>query len=84
VFLGIAGFVIYNELSLFGERLGVSGQAPPLLAQAASFLVFAALCLALFLVFALAPGEPPLSRLTNFFGILRKPAAPLTSKVARA
>jgi lipopolysaccharide export system permease protein len=72
VFLGIAGFIIYNELSLFGERLGMSGQVTPLLAQAASFIGFSVLCAGLFLVFALAPGEPPLSRITHVIGSLRR------------
>jgi lipopolysaccharide export system permease protein len=72
VFLGIAGFIIYNELSLFGERLGISGQMSPLPAQAISFLVFALLCLSLFFVFALLPGEPPLSRLMHALSFLRR------------
>ena len=62
VFLGLACFIIYNEFSLFGERLGFTGQVAPLPAQAASFLPFAAFCAALFLISALLPGESPLSR----------------------
>jgi len=61
--LGVAAVVIYNELSLFGERLGFSGQVEPLLAQAASFGPFVCLCVGLFLAFALLPGAPPLARI---------------------
>ncbi len=64
VFLGLASFIIYNELSLFGERLGFTGQVVPLPAQAASFLPFAGLCVAVFLVSAFKAGEPPLSRIS--------------------
>lgn len=74
VFLGLAGFIIYNELSLFGERLGGAGQMTPLAAQATPFLVFASICLALFSVFAFRPGEPPLARLENLIAyLIRKP-----------
>ena len=62
--IGVAGFIVYNEFSLFGERLGFTAQVGPLPAQAASFFPFAGLCIALFLVFALLPGAPPLARAT--------------------
>ena len=76
VFLGLAGFIIYNELSLFGERLGSSGQVAPLAAQATPFLVFASICLTLFTVFAFRPGEPPLARFENLIAhLVRKTRA---------
>jgi lipopolysaccharide export system permease protein len=37
----IAAFILYNELSLFAERLGFSGQADSIFAQAAFLSVFA-------------------------------------------
>lgn len=81
VIIGITLFIIYNELSLFGERLGASGQVEPLPAQAASFLCFAAFSVALYLIYALRPGEPPLSQLSALFvRIFRKStSAPLLS-----
>ena len=81
VFLGLAAFIVYNEFSLFGERLGFSGQVAPLFAQAASFFPFAALCTALFLVSALLPGEPLLSRIA---GIVSSPFAGLRRLIVSA
>jgi len=70
--LGVAGIIVYNELSLFGERLGFTAQAAPLPAQAASFVPFAGLCVALFLTFALLPGTPPLGRVAMALARLRR------------
>ncbi len=67
VFLGLASFIIYNELSLFGERLGFTGQQPALPAQAASFVPFAILCVGIYLLSAFLPGEPPLTRMASMF-----------------
>jgi len=63
--LGVAGVIVYNELSLFGERLGFTAQVAPLPAQAASFVPFAGICVALFMAFALLPGTPPLGRVAG-------------------
>ena len=65
VFLGLATFIIYNELSLFGERLGFTGQVAAMPAQAASFIPFAILCAGLYLLSAFLPGEPPLARMAS-------------------
>ena len=56
LFFALAGFIIYNELSLFGERLGFSGQAQPFEAQAVSFVAFAAACVVCFVYVAFSPG----------------------------
>jgi len=82
VFLGVAGFIIYNELSLFGERLGMSGQMAALPAQAVSFAGFAAVSVGLFLIFARSPGEPPLSRIAGVF--TRRPVPAPAARAARA
>jgi lipopolysaccharide export system permease protein len=76
VVVGIALFIIYNELSLFGERLGASGQVAPLAAQAPSFLCFAAVSLGLYLTYALRPGEPALSQLSALCARTFRKAAP--------
>jgi len=60
--LGVGIVIVYNEFSLFGERLGFTARVEPLPAQAASFVPFAGLCIVLFLVFSLLPGAAPLGR----------------------
>ena len=54
-------YIVYNEISLYGERLGFNGQADPLPVQVAPLLVFAALSVGLFLPMALRSGEPPMA-----------------------
>jgi len=73
--LGVTGVILYNEFSLFGERLGFAGQVEALPAQAASFVPFAGLCVGLFLTFALLPGAPPLARAAAALTRLQRPRA---------
>jgi lipopolysaccharide export system permease protein len=54
LFIGLSLYLVYNELSLFGERLGFSGQAPSIAVQAALFLLFAGVAVALFTRVAVA------------------------------
>lgn len=55
LFIGLALYLIYNELSLFAERLGFSGQAPSAPVQAAFLLLFAVAAVALFARVAVGP-----------------------------
>jgi lipopolysaccharide export system permease protein len=48
LFIGLALYLIYNELSLFAERLGFSGQAPSTVLQTVLLLLFASVAIALF------------------------------------
>lgn len=55
LFIGLGMFLVYNELSLFGERLGFSGQAPSLQVQAAFLLLFAGAAVTLLARVAMGP-----------------------------
>lgn len=48
LFVALGLFIIFNEVSLFGERLGFSDQAPPVMPQAAALGVFALVAVVLF------------------------------------
>ncbi len=60
-------YVVYNEISLYGERLGFNGQAPPLPVQLAPFLVFGIICISLFLFAARYGNESPSNVIRAFF-----------------
>jgi lipopolysaccharide export system permease protein len=68
LFAALALFIVYNELSLFAERLGFSGQAPPLPFQAALLIGFGLLSLVLFALSAFNAGESLMGRV---FGLGR-------------
>jgi lipopolysaccharide export system permease protein len=68
LFIALALFIVYNELSLFAERLGFTGQSPPLPFQAALLVGFGALSMLLFALSAFNAGESLVGRI---FGLGR-------------
>ena len=68
LFVALALFIVYNELSLFAERLGFTGQAAPMPFQAALLIGFGALSLFLFALSAFNAGESIIGRM---FGLAR-------------
>ena len=63
MFTALGLFVVYNELSLFAERLGFTSQLSPLPLQAALLTGFAVLSVLLFALSAFNAGEPLTGRL---------------------
>lgn len=77
LFVALAGFIIFNELSLFAERLGFGAQAPPVATQAGVLVLFA---IAILVVFARAAPRPversrsPIVKVLAWFRARRTPA----------
>lgn len=81
LFIALAGFIVFNEISLFAERLGFNGQVPPVFAQAVVLLAFAALAAGVFHATARRPteaGTPP------WAALLRALSAPRTAPIGLA
>lgn len=64
--IALVAYIVYNEISLYGERLGFNGQADPLPVQLGPFVVFACAVLLLFVPMAIKSGEPPLAIIMRF------------------
>lgn len=83
LFIALGAFIVFNEVSLFAERMGFGGQVPPVGAQAAALLGLGAVAAVVFAQAAPRPPEGGRMPLAGFLRTLRR-AAPARPSFAGA